>query len=176
MIPEIENIRITPDNLDKFIKRIENMIRTGPEYKQYLKYIYEDCQIRNCDYFTEWNIEEDLTFELHHIIPLYNLVQIAAFKLLSNNDYVYTFDIAKEVILMHFDNLIPTVILTKTIHQALHAGLYEIKSDSKSLNIGNYRKFIHDYGRFISKKDLSIYSRFIPDYSQLLQSWEDLNG
>ena len=157
MIDEIKNIRIyTYDDLQKFIPRIERIIRSSPEYKQYLHYIYETLQIRNCDYFTEWNIEENITFNIHHLITLYNLVEIVGAKLLLDNDYIYTFDVAKEVILLHFKDYVPVILLTQTIHEALHAGLYKIKKDSKSLNLGKYKEFVKEYKDVTTTKDIEI--------------------
>lgn len=154
------------------------MIRTSPEYKYYLKYIYEDLQIRNCDFFKEWEVEE-VDMEFHHILFLADLVILQGTLMLCNlkeGEFLTTFDIAKEVILLHFEDLVPGIILSTTIHQAFHAGLYTLNKDSKSLNLGNYKEFVKRFGKFLTEKDIDTITYFLdePRKQELLQLWQKL--
>lgn len=167
MIRQFEEIKIkTPDDITDNIKRIEKMIRTSPEYKLYLSYIYEDLKIKNCDYFKKWGKDDEVDMEFHHIITLYDIIMLQGSLMLLNlkdNEYITTFDLAKEVILLHYEDLIPGIILSTTIHQAYHAGLYQLDKNSNSVNLGNYTEFIKRFSQLLNDNDIGKFTYFMND-------------
>lgn len=156
------------DDLISEIKKIENMIRNSYEYKSWVKSIHENLNIHNCDYFKSWS-DDDIDTEVHHIITLYDIVIIVGTKMiseLSGGQYLLTFDIAKQVMLEHLSNRIPCILVSKTIHQAIHSGLYQPKSDSKSLNMGEYLEFVKEYKEFMTSSDILNLEKYLDDESK----------
>ena len=166
----------TPDDLQKKMKKIESMIRGSLEYRGYISYIHEEQEIKTCAYFKNWNCD-DITEEFHHIITLYNITFAVGCKLLERlepDEYLTTFDIAKEVILEHFNNNIPGIYLSKTIHEAYHAGLTQLPKNSNSLNLGNYKDFVKKYKAYLSKSDIENITYFLneSDKNELVNIYE----
>jgi len=113
-----------------------------------------------------------------HIIFLQDLVKIVGAKMLLElkpGDFILAFDIAREVILLHFEDLIPGAILTTTIHQALHAGKYTIKQNSKSVNLGNYKELVRRYGYLMREDHISLITYFLDDTKkeELISLWKN---
>ena len=151
------------DDLQKKIPLIERLFRNSREYKNYISYIRESNNIRGCAFFTDKDTD-DVDIEIHHIINLYSICDIAGRKLLDtldNDKFLFTYDILKEVIEIHMKDLIPVISLTRTIHQFYHSGQYELPKNSKELHLGNYRKFIQEYKNYLNKEEISkIYTYF----------------
>lgn len=166
-----ENIMIlTEEDLLKNLQRIERVIRSSKEYKDYIACTRETDDIKGCSFFTEKNLEE-CTLEIHHIVHLADLVIIAGKKLLKSlpeQDCLLCMDIAKEVLLMHFKDLIPVISLTKTIHELYHAGQYTLPKKSKQLHLGDYKKFLEEYREFLDKEYIKkLYTYFGIDEKEL---------
>lgn len=172
----------TPDDLtDNVIKKIESMVRNSKEYRGYLSFIKEHLSIRNCAFFEQIDfVEKKLSIEFHHLITLYNLVTIVGCKMLTElkeNEYLLTFDIAKAVIEEHINDNIPGVMLSETVHELVHSGLYQIPSNSKEVHLGNYEKFIRKYSVFLTDNDIKTIKYFLPPEKQMEvdELWQEVN-
>lgn len=154
MIPMFNEcvIRTVDDLLEK-VDSIEKYVRHSKEYRFYLKYMKEELKLRSCNFFCNVDfVDNDLSLELHHIITLYDLCVLAGRKLLDKlkeGEFLTTFDVAKEVIMMHFNDWIPVVMLSKTIHEMVHANLYELKPHTPMINVGIYTSFVKAYGKYL---------------------------
>ena len=159
------------DLTGNLIKKIESMVRNSKEYRGYLSFIKEHLSIRNCAFFEDIDfVDKDLSLEFHHLITLYDLVVIIATKMildLEDGDFLLTFDIAKAVIKEHLEDNIPGVMLSRTIHEMVHAGLKEIPKDSKEVHLGNYLNFISNYHELLTEKDINTIKNFLPDDKSL---------
>lgn len=159
------------DDLTDRAYSIESAVRHSPEYRNFLGYVKEDLAIRNCDFFKTIDfVEEDLTFEMHHMIPftLYNVVMMAGGEMLTRlkpNEYLTTLDVASQVIRLHMDDCLPICMLSKTIHEMVHAGKYDIEPGSKSVHLGDYGKLISLYGDMMSDDDLAMLRKYGADES-----------
>lgn len=172
----------SPDDLtNNVIKKIESMVRNSKEYRGYLSYIKEHLSIRNCAFFEDIDfVENELSIEFHHLITLYDLVTIIASKMildLKEGEYLLTFDIAKKVIEEHLEDNIPGVMLSRTIHEMVHAGLKKVSKDSKEVHLGNYKNLIKNYYMLLTKKDIDTIKNFLPDEKSLEvdELWQELN-
>lgn len=156
-------IRNMDDLMDK-VPEIEKMFRKSHEYRLFLKYMKEELKLRSCNFFCNIDfVDNDLTQEMHHLITLYDVCVIAGRYLLDQIDegqYITTFDVAKEVFKMHYEDLLPVVMLSKTIHEMVHADLYEVKPDTPMLWLGDYNKFYNKYGKYFLDDHFDLYKKF----------------
>lgn len=139
--------------LKRYIKSIESLVRGSLEYKGLIKYLKEEQDYTSCAFFSSVDIKEikNVGIEFHHYpFTLFDIVNIVLYKE-SNffNQQVNTFDIANEVMRLHYEGMIGLVPLSKTLHQLAHSGNLFINFKIVS---GNIEKFIKDYELFISQE------------------------
>ena len=162
MIFTFEDCKIkTVSDLENHAKKIEEQIRRSKEYRCWLRYLKEDCQMR---FSQTWNkidfVDKKLTLEIHHLITLYDLVMIIGGDMIANlkdGEYFLSFDISKAVIEAHLDDLIPVVSLAKTEHELQHANLFKIDPKKAQIHLGNYKDFIDKYNDYLTEKDYKMY-------------------
>lgn len=184
MVDYLDYLKITsPDDLtDNIVKKIESMIRNSKEYRGYLSFIKEYLSIRNCAFFEKIDfVDQELSIEFHHLITLYDLVTIVGCKMISElkeKEFLLTFDIAKEIIMEHLNDNIPGVMLSRTIHEMVHKGIYTIPKTSKEVHLGNYETFIRTYYEYLTEKDIKTIKTFLPDdkSEQLEALWQELQN
>lgn len=136
------------------IKKIEKYIRSSIEYRKWCLYIRDEKNLNTCEYFKDvWdNIEDgELTTEVHHnIFTLYDIVETVAYKLqkeyTDNKKVLLPIDISREVINLHLDDKVSCIVLSKTIHEAYHSGLYKYKQKNCT---GNWESFAKEYIEYI---------------------------
>lgn len=135
------------DSVDpvRYIKAIERLVRTSPEYIAFLAIMKGNFNINKCSLLS--NLQE-VSIELHHYpFNLYDIVEIVLEKNFQEKKTINTFSIAKEVLSLHFENKIGLVPLSKTMHELAHSGKIFLGSE---LIFGEYQKFIEQYKPFIS--------------------------
>lgn len=171
----------SPDDLThNVIKKIESMVRNSKEYRGFLAYVKECLSIRNCAFFEDIDfVDNELSLEFHHLITLHDLVILVAAKMilaLKDDEYLLTFDIAKKVIEEHLNDNVPGVMLSRTIHEMVHAGLKQIPKDSKEVHLGNYKTLITNYYELLSDKEIQTIKDFLPaDKSEEVDRlWQEL--
>ena len=163
MINEFNEITIkSPEELLERIDEIERIFRHSKEYRHFLKFLKEDLSMRTCDFFCSLEeyagldfVEERIDLEAHHQIRLYELALIAGLYLLSKNEYITVYDVVNELILMHYEDMLPFVMLSTTIHQLYHAGKYKLQNET--LHLGDYKKFISKYKNYITEDVIEHY-------------------
>lgn len=139
--------------LRRYIKSIESLIRNSLEYKRFIKYLKEEQDYTSCAFFNSIDIKEikNVGIEFHHYpFTLYDIVNIVLYKE-SNffSQQVDTFDIANEVMRIHYEGIVGLVPLSKTLHQLAHSGNLFINFKIVS---GNIEKFMNDYEMFIDQE------------------------
>jgi hypothetical protein len=152
-----------PDQLTKAIKDIEFMIRHSREYKAWVAYVYSTFPILQSEMIPGIDLSsyENVTTDVHHIVKLADIVFIVGMKMIDETDKGVTdFDIAKEVIRLHMDDEVLCVALTRSLHEAAHAGIYEISNSTPCVHIGHCQKFLDDYGYWADPQILDIYKAF----------------
>lgn len=137
----------------KFIKRIEGIVRSSMEYKDYVAYCKENLDMNSCVFLS--NVSNDgnrgrkrISIELHHDpFTLMDIVWTVVNKYedqgLPYNDLL----IADEVLEMHYSNMVGLVPLSKTMHQMVH------NSDKIKIPLyvvyGQYSEFVEKYGDYM---------------------------
>lgn len=134
----------------KFIKNCELLVRRSNEYSSWRNYIIEILGLNTC-HITDEHISE-VTVEVHHHIPsLYTVVSGVVNRKVNRQESFCSFDIAMDVIQLHFENRIGYTILIKSMHEKFHNGCLEIPIN---LIHGNYNYFIQHYGGYLENDEL----------------------
>ena len=127
--------------LKKFVNTCKRLVRSSYEYQEWVKYIkftknYSQCQ------FTRESIYE-LTVDIHHHpYSLESLVKVAIETLMSSQQKVSSIDVAKEVLVMHYQDLVGYVLLIKSLHEKFHNGFLKIPIE---LVNGNWKDLSNKY-------------------------------
>jgi hypothetical protein len=134
----------------KFVKNCELLVRRSNEYSSWRNYIVEVLGLNTC-HITAEHISE-VTVEVHHHIPsLFAVVSAVINRKINSEDSFCSFDVAQEVIQLHFENRIGYTILIKSMHEKFHNGCLEIPI---SLIHGDYNYFIQHYGGYLENEEL----------------------
>ena len=137
----------------KFIKRIEGIVRSSMEYRDYVAYCKENMDMNSCAFLSNVVQEKSrghrrISIELHHDpFTLLDIVWTVLNKYedegLPYNDLI----IADEVLEMHYANMVGLVPLSKTMHQMVH------NSDKIKIPLymvyGQYSEFVEKYGDYM---------------------------
>lgn len=146
-------IYIFKNNKDrvKFIKMCESIIRKSDEYKGYIKFIKTHLDMNKCTILKKLSSGNGKRYsiEIHHEpFTLFDICDIVLTKFEELSQPINPFLISDEVMLLHYDEKIGLVPLSKTIHEL----------------VGNDKIFLplqyiyQDYGVFYDE-----YEEFIPD-------------
>jgi hypothetical protein len=134
----------------KFIKNCELLVRRSNEYSSWRNYIIEILGLNTC-HITEEHVSE-VTVEVHHHIPsLFSVVSGVINRKINSHESFCSFEIAKDVIQLHFENRIGYTVLIKSMHEKFHNGCLDIPIN---LIHGNYDYFIQNYGGYLENEDL----------------------
>ena len=144
--------------IKRFIKSVESRIRKSDEYKHYLYYLNEEQQLTHCSILG--NIKNcDATLEFHHYpFTLYDICEIVINKHILEKTNFNSFTIVKEVLDLHFDNVIGLVKLSKTIHELVHNGNLFIKLESV---FGDVNEFINTFYNYIPLETIEKYNEIV---------------
>ncbi len=134
----------------KFVKNCELLVRRSNEYSSWRNYIIEILGLNTC-HITDEHISE-VTVEVHHHIPsLFAVVSAVVNRKINSQEEFCSFDIARDVIQLHFENRIGYTVLIKSMHEKFHNGCLEIPIN---LIHGNYNYFIQHYGGYLENDEL----------------------
>jgi len=132
----------------KFIKNIERLVRASKEYKNYVEDLRATVSALNVDNILSYITSNDAVLEFHHYpFSLYDIVDTIVLQKFFDMDDFTSFDVGKEVMECHYENLIGLVPLSTTNHELVHAG--ELFLSTKQI-FGDYRAFIAEYPEGIS--------------------------
>ena len=131
------------NNVKKFIKSTERLIRKSREYNNYIMQLRTNVNALNYDSIMSNIALADTDLELHHYpLTLYDIVETVMNYHIIKQDKITSFSIAKEVMDCHFQNIIGLVSLCETNHELAH--LSSIFINKKQI-FGNYEEFLKRY-------------------------------
>jgi len=116
-------------------------VRYSVEYKHWHDYITDNLGYDSCA-LTEESMGQTKVEIHHHPISLYTICKAAISKHLNNDEEVCSFDIATEVIELHFTNKVGYVALLSNLHEKYHNGFLEIPIE---LIHGDYKYIMDNY-------------------------------
>ena len=115
---------------DKFIKKVEVIVRSSLEYHELIDYLKYKMGMNFCSFFH--NVSKDLygkakfRIEIHHEpFTLYDIVAIILNNKINNlDDYerIDIYDIADEVMENHYAGHVGLIPLSVTVHELVHSG------------------------------------------------------
>ena len=120
------NINKSKDR-DKFVKRIERIVRGSMEYKDYIKFLKEHIGLDSCIFFQKVtngnkNKQKRISIEIHHEpFTLYDLVDIEIMRREAEHLPIEMLPIAESVMCLHYDGLVGLIPLSKTQHELIHS-------------------------------------------------------
>jgi hypothetical protein len=129
-------------SLDKTIKRIEKFVRGSIEYREYVNFLKEEIDMNQCAFFPKLT-REDVSLEIHHSpLTLYDITSIIFNHMQIHDVNPTVFDVADEVMKVHYEGLVGLIPLTYTAHELVHSGDIFVPVDKV---YGNVKAFYNKY-------------------------------
>lgn len=158
-------------NYITFIKGCEKIIRNSDAYKKYIAQL-KDANLVFCQVLG--NVTDDegtVTVEMHHgpILTLFDYCAVVLDYHLRKDEKVNSFMIANEVIDEHYRNHVQTVMLSKTVHQAVDSGKLFINFNQAH---GDLNAFLKKYRLGLSDYHIKKINEYI-DLSNRYQSTDN---
>lgn len=166
----VKNLKLTkPDDMEyyvpltndkekhKFICRVEKLIRSSMEYRDYMQFLKDNVGLDSCTFFQSigGNKKSRVSIEMHHEpFTLYDYVAVVLEKFINEGLPINDLNIADEVMLIHYENKVGLVPLSKTMHQVIHNSTKLIVP--LNMVYGKYSDFLEEYEPYI---DESLYDK-----------------
>lgn len=146
---------------DKLVKRIEHLVRSSMEYRDYIQFLKQNIGLNRCVFFQ--NVTNDkgnkrVSIELHHEpFTLYDYCNVIVEKYINSGMELNDLLMADEVLELHYANKIGLIPLSKTAHQIVH------NSDKLLIPLnmvyGQYSDFLSEYDEFIDEDNMNLYHK-----------------
>lgn len=164
----------TERDKEKFIKRIENVVRASMEYRDYIAYLKEYVNMNQCAFFN--NIENAqgsrVRIEVHHEpFTLFDIVKVVVNKFIEEAIPLNDLYIADEVMELHYNNKVGLIPLSKSIHQIVHNSNELVIP--LNLVYGDYKSFLEEYNDYLDEELLDKLERKINQTKTIKQEMLD---
>lgn len=128
----------------KFIDGIEKLIRSSMEYREYISFLRSEIDMNSCLFYDKIDRNEmKISLEVHHDpFTLYDLCEIVIMKRINEGEDIKPFNVAEEVMKLHFMGLVGLVPLSKTVHDLVHQGELFVPLQYV---YGNIKEFVERY-------------------------------
>jgi hypothetical protein len=132
----------------RFIQNTEKLIRTSKEYKTYIELLRTNLTALNLDNVMSNITNADAEMEFHHYpVTLYEIVDLVAMSKFLKKEGFTSFKIAREVMDLHFKNIVGLVPLTKTNHELAHNNALFFSTKQV---FGNFKEMLKIYEDAVS--------------------------
>lgn len=112
-----------PKEKVRFIKSVEVTVRRSMEYKDYMRFLKRNTDLRRCTVLKGLRTDggRKYTIEIHHDpFTLFDIVETVINKREALNEPIEPLAIADEVMELHYDGKIGLIHLSITMHQLVH--------------------------------------------------------
>ena len=145
----------TDKERNKFVNRVEKIIRSSKEYRDYIAFLKEHIGLDRCIFFQNVtngsSKKKRITIEIHHEpLTLYDIVNTVVNKYIDNGIPLNDLLIADEVMQLHYENKVGLVPLSKTAHQVVHNSTKLFVP--LNMCYGNYSEFLNEYDPYIDEE------------------------
>lgn len=155
-----------------YIKSVERLVRTSPEYTKFIKYLRSDLSFNSCAILNELNTE-NVSIELHHFpFNLYEIVESVITKRIDQEKPLTTFSVSEEVMILHYTNSVGLIPLSKTMHELAHSSKSALSIDPRMV-VGDFNTFFNEYGVHLSSKALENFQKW-KEFSDMTKPIDDL--
>jgi len=134
----------------KFLKSCEKLVRGSLEYRMWRNYIIDVLGVNTC-MVTDEKMDEVSIEVHHHIPPLYDVIKALVNRKIENSEEFSTFDMALEIIELHFANKIGYLSLIQSMHEKLHNAYLSVPI---SFVKGDYQYFLREFSKYLDDEDL----------------------
>ena len=137
----------------KFVNRIERIVRSSMEYKDYVAFLKEYVDMTKCSFFKGvTNVDNrKIKIEIHHEpFTLFDIVSTVLNKWESECIPLNDLLIADEVMSLHYTNEVGLIPLSQTVHLMVHDNVNIVIP--LYLIYGKYKDFIREYQDYISEE------------------------
>lgn len=132
-----------------FIDRVEKLVRSSMEYRDYINFLKNYMDMNRCWFFQKvcqekTNGRKRISIEIHHApFTLYDIVSTVIDRFQEEGRPLNALLIADEVMELHYANKVGLIPLSKTMHQVVHNSS-KIKIPLYAI-YGNYTEFLDEY-------------------------------
>jgi len=124
-----------------FINNVKKLVRGSYEYKLWTNYIKDTLNYNKCILSNETG--QELTIEIHHHpVSLQSIIMAILNTYTLENKSFCTFDIAMEVMKLHYQMNVGVIPLISSLHEKFHNGYLDLPID---LVIGNWKYLLDTY-------------------------------
>lgn len=156
IIPRLPVIT-TEKQKDKLIKTIEKLVRGSMEYKDLIKYLRNNINMDECEFFPNFKAGKRRgMIEIHHApYDLYTITWIVLERHEQEIGYIDELDVAEEVMRLHYEGMVGLIPLSVTAHELVHDGKLVVPLNCVR---GKFVQFTKDYYQYIENinKDVDI--------------------
>lgn len=174
-VPQVDMIYNIVSEKDKVktVKTIERMVRGSLEYKEYIRFLRDYIEMSKCSFWE--NVKMDryskTKIEIHHSpFTLYDITMVVLIKHLDMYGDVNLFEVAEEVMKLHYQCRVGLLPLSITIHELVHSGMLFIPVTQVR---GEWLTFYKEYEPYIPQdmkeklKNIVRFSKECQDISML---------
>jgi len=126
----------------KFIKNVERLVRASLEYKEWVQFVKFSLGYDYCLFSLELDEETDDIEIHHHPFTLYDIVDLVVAKNIQQGKEFTTFEIAYQVMELHYQLKVGFVPLSGTLHKKYHKGNLPIP---REFILGDYMYLYNNY-------------------------------
>lgn len=151
---------ITGEEMSRFIKKVETLVRTSREYKIWVSHLRNGIGLTRCSFLAGLDYTTDeIGLEMHHApLTLYEIVEIIASHRFARGQAITSMTLADEVIQAHMRGVIGVVPLSKSVHKLVHAGAILIHPAQVH---GHWIDFMRDYADGVHEDVVAKIARFL---------------
>lgn len=159
----------------RFIKKIERIVRSSLEYREYVSFLKTEIDMTSCLFYKDIDGTNfhSVKLEIHHDpFTLYDLCEIVIMRRINEDESIDPFLVAEEVMKLHFMGLVGLVPISITVHKLVHSGEIFIPINKV---YGNIKEFIDRYRSGMSPDHFNILRKAIEMTMELENSEEAYN-
>mgnify|MGYP000722399063 CR=1 FL=1 len=142
----------------KFVQSVEKHVRTSEEYSQYVSYIAGVLGLNRCSFLNGVDGKNADVEMHHHPFTLFDVVSLVAAEACSKGGGYSTFSVAKEVLNLHYRNMVGVVPLAVTTHELAHAGAVTVGPGQV---FGDVQGFVERFERFMQPELVEKWNAFV---------------
>ena len=158
----------------KYIKRVEQIVRSSMEYRDYISFLKNNVNMDRCAFFNgvENTSGAKIRIEIHHEpLTLFDIVKTVIYKFMDEGMPLNDLYVADEVMNLHYTNKVGLVPLSKSVHEIIHnSNQIIIPLD---LVYGDYKTFLEEYSDYLDEELINKIEMKIKDTRSFKQSMVD---
>lgn len=174
-VSDIEKLDYSLDlsDRDRVIKRIEKIVRSSIEYRELISFLREEMDFDHCLFLTNVDYTAAKLNFHHDPLRMYEVCDVVLKKHETLKENVSIFEVAEEIMLIHYKGMIPLIPITVTVHELVH-------SDSLFIPIqlinqggfGDYRLFYNEYKQYMSKEYINALREYINTSNDIIEDMQ----